>query len=224
MHPSDDERLTFTFAGVRGVAVTTWESVRSHPDYPGWDAEATEEQIAEGLREEIGENEEKSAELRKLGRPDIAEHIERHVEGERRQLRKIEARLALERTDRNRGHGAAAPISLPRRTHGTRRHPGVARCARRNSSRAGPDDDSGEPEPPRRWQPADHLLRDVDDYLRRLGPHGAERTWLVDQIAYLGYPAERVSVALSLAVANGSACRARGQNDSDVIWAARVAT
>lgn len=94
---------------------------------------------------------------------------------------------------------------------------GAGRPRARGASRGDPE----EPEPPRWWLPArssDQLLRDVSDYLGRLGGWGAERGWLVDQISFLGYPAERVGVALALAVSNGQARRGVGQDDSDVVW------
>lgn len=136
------------------VLGTTCEPLQEHEEYSNWEAGTTREQIIEGLHEQIGEHEEKSAELRRLGRSDIAEQIDRHVKEERRQLRQVQTDLALERRRRNRGHEAAVAISFPRRTHGTRRRACARRSVRR-SCRAGPSSgdppstEGGDDDPPR---------------------------------------------------------------------------
>jgi hypothetical protein len=71
-------------------------------------------------------------------------------------------------------------------------------------------------------RPPDQLLRDAEDYLRRTGPLGAERSWLVEQISHLGHQPHRVSVTLSLLVANGLAQAGVGDNGvSTVTWRSR---
>ncbi len=55
-------------------------------------------------------------------------------------------------------------------------------------------------------RPAELLIRDLADYVARLDPElGAERSWLTDQLEALGWPRWRISVAISLAIANGQA-------------------
>ncbi len=163
--------------------------------------------------------------------PDVRRQTAR-LHSEARRVRD-KARRARERlrgsNARARGHcvTAGSPRMVPRQRESRPR-------GRRSSSRAGPsssDDGPGEAEgdgepsvarPLGRGQAdvqlAEYLLRDVAAYLGRLGPYGAERGWLVDQFACLGYSAQQVGAALALAVSTGQARRGVDEAGAEVIW------
>ena len=60
-------------------------------------------------------------------------------------------------------------------------------------------------------------MGDVADYLNRLDS-AVERSWLVDQISYLGFSGEQVGAALALAVANGEAGFDYTADGTPYIW------
>lgn len=106
------------------------------------------------------------------------------------------------------------------RTAPRARGAGRPRAASRSSARSGDSgDDSGpssDGEPPGGSPFAsdtrrDQLVRDVADYLNRVGPQGAERDWLAEQVCFLGHPADRVRAAISLLAAQGLAQATHGE-------------
>jgi hypothetical protein len=199
--------------------------------------------IADRVWAMVNEKEEQKARervelLRREGFPEAAEEVgtyRRAVSDKREELR---GRIAARRTVQS----GTAPIRrrprqsrpAPVRRRGSRRC-GSRRRATASASRDGPSDlgDDSDPSGPadsrgaltrrrgrQRSERAPELLRDVADYVRRVGPQGAERAWLVEQVAALGHQAEQVSVALSLLAHFGSACTGHAE-DTPVVWRAR---
>ncbi len=115
----------------------------------------------------------------------------------------------------------AAPVTADRvrrgpRARGAGRPRG--RAVARASSRGGDSGDDGSGSSAGDGDPPRDLLADTKDYLSRLGPHGAERSWLVDQVAYLGHEPEIVGAALALLTSEGKAGRSVDEDGTDVVW------
>lgn len=146
----------------------------------------------------------------------------RSVEQVNADLRRAAAKRVVKQARRpTRTRIAPAVRTAPRARGAGRPRAAVSRSSARSGDSGDDSGSSSDGEPPggspcavdtRRGQ----LVRDVADYLNRVGPHGAERDWLAEQVAYLGYPPEQVRAAIALLVAQGFA-RA-GQREAPTVW------
>jgi len=121
------------------------------------------------------------------------------------------------------GRQHAMPLrrrSVPRaRTRGRYRAPGrSSRQTRAGPSGDDPHEPSGDDDPPR---DSHRLLPDVEHYVARLGRWGAEREFVINEVAYLGHTREAVGAALALLVSEGRARSRADPNGGDVVWGAQ---